>query len=101
MRSWLSTWLLLVTLLLGVSLAQQEADPAECDAMVAGDIYFTYLRSQQPDELVLFIFEDIPGNMKLYLTDNAWTGTDFQADEGTLEVSRKRWSKSLGLGATI
>jgi len=57
-----------------------------CDTIEAGDVYFTYVRANNPNEVVLFTFEDIPGEMKLYLTDNAWTGTSFQVDEGTLEV---------------
>lgn len=61
--------------------------PNECDALVPGYIYFTYLRSAEPDELVLLPFADIPGDMTLYLTDNAWTGSNFQSDEGTLELT--------------
>lgn len=60
--------------------------PNACDEFVAGDIYFTYLQSLEPDELILFPFEDIPGDLKLYLTDNAWTGSEFETNEGTLEV---------------
>lgn len=58
----------------------------ECDEINAGDIYFSYIASMDPDVVVLFTFEGIPGNIKLYLTDNAWTGSSFQANEGTLEV---------------
>jgi len=43
----------------------------ECDAIEAGDTYFTYVQSNAPNEVVLFPFEDIPGGIKLYLTDNA------------------------------
>ena len=57
-----------------------------CDTIEAGDVYFTYVQANTPNEVVLFTFEDIPGDIKLYLTDNAWTGTSFQVDEGTLEV---------------
>ena len=57
-----------------------------CDTIEAGDVYFTYVQANTPNEVVLFTFEDIPGEIKLYLTDNAWTGTSFQVDEGTLEV---------------
>jgi hypothetical protein len=59
----------------------------DCDTIAAGDIYFTFIRSKDPVLLTIFPFEDIPGDIKLYLTDNAWTGSGFQANEGTLEVS--------------
>ncbi len=62
--------------------------PNDCDGFLPGDIYFTYVKSLEPDEVVLFPYEDIPGGLKLYLTDNAWTGSGFQTDEGTLEVSK-------------
>ena len=69
--------------------------PNECDQLEAGDVYFTYVRSLDPNSVVMFLLDDIPGNMKLYLTDNAWTGTGFQVDEGTLEVSASYPSRLL------
>ena len=61
-------------------------EPNDCDKIEIGSIYFFFLNSVDPDEVGLFPFEDIPGGLELYLTDNAWTGTDFQNDEGTLQV---------------
>lgn len=64
------------------------AGPNECDAFEAGDFAFVFVNSVDPgDELSLFLFNDVPAGMKLYLTDNAWTGSTFQSDEGSLEVS--------------
>lgn len=61
--------------------------PNACDEIEAGDISFTYVHARDPDEVILFTFTDIPADLKLYLTDNAWTGDVFQASEGTLEVN--------------
>ena len=61
-------------------------EPNDCDKMEIGSIYFFFLNSVDPDEVGLFPFEDIPGNLELFLTDNAWDGEKFQDDEGTLEV---------------
>ena len=63
--------------------------PNDCDNINIGSIYFFFLNSVDPDEVGLFPFEDIPGGLDLYLTDNAWTGTEFQRDEGTLQVRKK------------
>ena len=88
-----SSFLAVAVLLWGVSAqiddnsTEVPLEPNECDNLVPGNLYFTYLRSAEPDEVVLLPFDDIPGNMTLYLTDNAWTGSSFQSDEGTLEVS--------------
>jgi hypothetical protein len=96
--SWMS--MTMTTTMAQTPTVEPTAGPNDCDRMNSGDIYFTYVQSLQPDELVLFPFEDIPGDMQLYLTDNAWTGTGFQSDEGTLEVSPiiiiEWWSKYVG-----
>jgi hypothetical protein len=91
LTSFSSVGLLLVLLVVLVEAQTEEPTPApnDCDGMEVGDFYFTYVRSLEPNEVTIFPFEDIPGDMKLYLTDNAWTGAEFQSDEGTLEVSRR------------
>jgi len=62
--------------------------PNDCDLFEAGGVYFSYLDARTPNEVQFFTFADIPGTIpNLYLTNNAWTGTDFQVTEGTVEVS--------------
>ena len=46
----------------------------------------TGYRSDNPDAVVFVALEDVMGGAKLYLTDNAWTGTEFKTNEGTKEV---------------
>lgn len=43
--------------------------------------------ADDPDYLAFFALVDIfPEVGSLYMTDNAWTGTDFASEEGTLKV---------------
>ena len=66
--------------------------PNECDGIEIDSIYFFLLTSIDPNEVAFFLFEDLPGNTEILLTDNAWTGQEFQSDEdsedeGVLSVS--------------
>lgn len=61
--------------------------PNDCDEFLAGNIYFSTIFATNPNLIVMLPYEDIPGGMNLYLTTNAWTGSGFQSNEGTLEVS--------------
>lgn len=87
MRSLLLLQLLLL-LQTALVVTSQEEPPNDCDEFPAGDLYFTFLSAEVPNIVVLFSFVDITPDKipTLYLTNNAWTGTGFQATEGTLEV---------------
>eukprot|EP00934_Nitzschia_sp_Nitz4_P007559 Nitzschia sp. Nitz4//scaffold257_size48314//38237//39084//NITZ4_007095-RA/size48314-snap-gene-0.27-mRNA-1//-1//CDS//3329544466//7549//frame0 len=61
--------------------------PNACDELAIGDLYFVSISSLNPNYVSIFNFEDIPGGLDLYLTDNAWTGTYFQTNEGTLQFT--------------
>lgn len=63
------------------------ATPNECSAIIPGGITIYALNSENPDQVVFFPVDNIPGEVgSLFLTDNAWTGTEFLDNEGTLEV---------------
>lgn len=61
--------------------------PNDCDTIEPVALAFFLLNSIDPDELAIYVFEDLPGNLTLYLTDNAWDGSVFRTDEGTWSVS--------------
>lgn len=59
-----------------------------CDNITLGEFTFLLVSSSDPfDEVSFFGFEDLPPNLDLYLTDNAWTGTAFQIDEGVMKLT--------------
>ena len=60
--------------------------PNACDGLNAGDIFFTQVRARDPDQVILFFFEDLPGGLTIFLTDNAYNGEGFENTEGILEV---------------
>ena len=60
--------------------------PNDCDKTNPGDFYIFLLDSLDPDAIAIFVLNDLPQGLVLYLTDNAWTGTQFQATEGTYSV---------------
>ena len=52
------------------------------------DIPIFLLNSDNPDQMVFFPLSDIPDTIEnLYVTDKAWTGTEFAEGEGTMTVS--------------
>lgn len=57
-----------------------------CDDLSPGDVQVVSLSSDNPDSVVLVALDDLPRGLQLFLTDNAWTGSDFLSNEGTLEV---------------
>lgn len=61
--------------------------PNDCDNITIGNIYFIFVSSVDPDEVSLFGFEDLPGNLDLYVTDNAWNGDSFETNEGILKLT--------------
>ncbi len=62
--------------------------PNDCDNITLGDFTFLLVSSSDPfDEISIFGFEDLPGNLTLYLTDNAWDGQKFRTNEGVLQLT--------------
>jgi hypothetical protein len=59
--------------------------PNACDNITIGSFYFLLANSiNSADEVSVFGFEDLPPNLDLYLTDNAWMGESFATNEGVL-----------------
>jgi hypothetical protein len=54
-----------------------------CLDLTAGDVQVIGARSDNPDEIALVALADLPADLKLFLTDDAWTGNDFRGFEGT------------------
>jgi endonuclease I len=57
---------------------------AGTDSLAPGDVMVVAVHSDDPDLVALVALEDVPGNLDLFLTDNAWTGSDFLSNEGTM-----------------
>jgi endonuclease I len=57
-----------------------------CSDLSAGDVQIVSLSASNPDAIVLVALTDLPAGLELYMTDNSWTGTDFNENEGTMKV---------------
>lgn len=63
------------------------ATPNSCSMLKAGDIPVFLMNSDNPDQIVLFPLSDIDSDVGfLYVTDNAWTGSELMTNEGTYRV---------------
>eukprot|EP00586_Coscinodiscus_wailesii_P007074 CAMPEP_0172491482 /NCGR_PEP_ID=MMETSP1066-20121228/22324_1 /TAXON_ID=671091 /ORGANISM="Coscinodiscus wailesii, Strain CCMP2513" /LENGTH=497 /DNA_ID=CAMNT_0013260555 /DNA_START=192 /DNA_END=1681 /DNA_ORIENTATION=+ len=56
-----------------------------CVSLGPGDVMLTGVRSSNPDAVAMVALKDLPGGMELYMTDNAWTGSNFKTNEGTVK----------------
>ena len=45
------------------------------------------MASDNPDAVVMVAMVDLPEDATLFMTDNAWTGTQFTSNEGVIKVS--------------
>ena len=66
-----------------------------CDMMNPGDIYFFLINSVKPDSVGLFNFVNIPEGFELYVTDNAWTGSQWLTNEGIIKVRKMNLSRNF------
>jgi endonuclease I len=57
-----------------------------CGQLSSGDVQVVSLSSDNPDSVVLVALKDLPRGMELFMTDNAWMGSEFKTNEGTLKV---------------
>lgn len=63
------------------------ATPNECSALSPGDVHVLIFNSDPVDQMVFFPVSDVAESVgSIFVTDQAWNGTDFVTDEGTLEV---------------
>jgi endonuclease I len=53
----------------------------------AGDVMVVAINSDDPDMVAIVALTDLPGNLDLYMTDNAWIGSEFLTNEGTLMLT--------------
>ena len=67
------------------------SDRSGCGQLNHGDIQVISFTSDNPDAIVLVAMEDLPEGLELYMTDNAWTGFDFENNEGTVKVGMAWW----------
>lgn len=58
-----------------------------CSQLMAGDVQVVSLSSDNPDSVALVALENLPPGLEIIVTDNAWTGTEFRTNEGSLQVS--------------
>ena len=58
----------------------------DCQGLTAGDVQIIGVHSDDPDEVALVALQELPANLELYLTDDAWTGDGFRGSEGTVKV---------------
>jgi hypothetical protein len=61
-------------------------EPNECEMINPGELYIFFMNSDNPDNLAIFVFVNLPEGLELYLTDDAWTGSEFQTQEGAYKV---------------
>jgi len=60
----------------------------DCQGLRAGDVQVIGVHSDNPDEIALVAFQDLPAGLELYLTDKAWTGDGFrESAEGTVKLT--------------
>lgn len=70
------------------------AQPNACQALEPGDITIFLMNSDVPTLVAMFALENInPEVGSIFMTDNAWTGSELLAEEGTLEVRTIRLIK--------
>ena len=57
-----------------------------CDQLDPGDVFIYVVASDDPDGIGFLALEDLVSPLKLYMTDNPWTGLDFGTSEGTVSL---------------
>lgn len=73
----------------------EDSTTAGCSQLSPGDVQVVSLSSDNPDSIVLVTLTDLPGGLELFITDNAWIGSDFKTNEGTLKVCRLSRGREL------
>jgi hypothetical protein len=58
-----------------------------CDSLTAGDVMMVGINSDNPEGVALVALEDLGGGLELLLADNAWTGTGFRTNEGSISFT--------------
>jgi hypothetical protein len=61
-------------------------DRGTCNGLSPGDVMITAFNSDNPDAVAIVALNEIAAGATLFMTDNAWTGSAFRTNEGTLKV---------------
>lgn len=69
---------------ISASTAAPGAAAGQCDDLSAGDIMIVRVTSDYPETAAFVAFQDLSEGLFLYMTDNAWMGSSFRNNEGTL-----------------
>ena len=64
--------------------------------LAPGDVMIVGMNSGDPDMVALVALKSLPGNIPIYLTDNAWTGDTFRSNEGTLKLTLGETGLTVG-----
>jgi endonuclease I len=74
--------------------------PNECDMILPGDVVVFMINSYGgPSQVAFWNYEDLPGDLDLFLTDLSWSETELDflsgasADDGTLKVCHCHFSR--------
>eukprot|EP00934_Nitzschia_sp_Nitz4_P008627 Nitzschia sp. Nitz4//scaffold6_size259037//207212//208733//NITZ4_001110-RA/size259037-snap-gene-0.411-mRNA-1//-1//CDS//3329557001//8617//frame0 len=68
------------------------SSPNSCSQLSPGDVQVLGLTSDNPDSFTLVALEALPANLELLVTDNAWTGSSFATNEGSLKYGGFGWN---------
>lgn len=60
-------------------------DRGTCNGLSPGDVMITAFNSDNPDAVAIVALNEIAAGATLFMTDNAWTGSAFRTNEGTLK----------------
>lgn len=58
-----------------------------CKGISAGDIMIVGFNSDNPDEVALLALDDLTYGAIIYMTDNAWNGSELKSNEGIIQVT--------------
>ena len=56
----------------------------DCSGLSPGDIFMTSMNSDSPEYVAFVTLQDLGEGLVFFLTDNAWTGSFFRANEGSV-----------------
>jgi hypothetical protein len=69
------------------STAAPTVTPNACSMLEPGDLPIFLMNSDAPDTLVFFALTDLSEDVgTIFVTDNAWDGTELVNTEGTMQV---------------
>lgn len=61
-----------------------------CADMQSGDIFVAATASDDPDRIALVALRDMASGLDIYMTDNAWNGSEFYENEGVAKLTTNK-----------